>query len=255
LAVFHSALKRQHLLATPHRSGLQCPWGHLLCPLLTPTVCSGTITGLSVPCRPWPAGTHRRSPGVSSCTFGAQPLDLRLWSLMEMDFVLSCALVRPQRLLSSFCSSARTWATRFFQTSPHGDALAFRSPSPPSGWQRDLHPPSAGTCPAHIMYHPPSGWFEDAPLKGGAVLAGPLRGPCCLAALSEGPVVGSPLQRALWWEALSEGAVAGGPLRGLRDCLDPPHGDACLTSEGQNPPTPVARRASRAPPDSGCTAG
>src|SRR5262245_3516035 len=54
---------------------------------------------------------------------------------MDVDFVLSCALVRPQRLLSSFCSSARTWDTRFFQTSPHGDALAFLSPSPPSGWQ------------------------------------------------------------------------------------------------------------------------
>jgi hypothetical protein len=82
-----------------------------------------------------PAGTHRRSPGVSSCAFGAQPLDLRLWPLMDMDFVLSCALVRPQRLLSSFCSSARTWDTRFLQTSPHGDALALLSPSPPSGWQ------------------------------------------------------------------------------------------------------------------------
>jgi len=135
--------------------------GHLLCPLLTPTVCSGTITGLSVPCRPWPAGTHRRSPGVSSCTFGAQPLDLRLWPLMDMDFVLSCALVRPQRLLSSFCSSARTWATRFFQTSPHGDALAFRSPSPPSGWQRDLHPPSAGTGPAHMK--PPRSLLRGIP--------------------------------------------------------------------------------------------
>ena len=86
---------------------------HLLCRLLTPPVCSGTIAGLSVP-----------------------------WSLMDMDFVLSCALVRPQRLVSSFCSSARTCDTRFFQTSPHGDALAFLSPSPPSGWQRDLHPPS-----------------------------------------------------------------------------------------------------------------
>jgi hypothetical protein len=116
--------------------------GHLLCPLLTPAVCSEVIPGLLVPGTPWPTGTHRRSPGVSSCAVGAQPLDLRLWSLMDMDFVLSCALVRPQRLVSSFCSSARTCDTRFLQTSPHGDALAFLSPSPPSGWQRDLHPPS-----------------------------------------------------------------------------------------------------------------
>ena len=113
---------------------------------------SRTIAGLSVPFRHYLDGTHRRSPGVSSCAFGAQPLDLRLWSLMDMDFVLSCALVRPQRLVSSFCSSARTCDTRFFQTSPHGDALAFLSPSPPSGWQRDLHPPSTGTCPAHMNY-------------------------------------------------------------------------------------------------------
>ena len=113
---------------------------------------SRTIAGLSVPFRHYLDGTPRRSPGVSSCAFGAQPLDLRLWSLMDMDFVLSCALVRPQRLVSSFCSSARTCDTRFFQTSPHGDALAFLSPSPPSGWQRDLHPPSTGTCPAHMNY-------------------------------------------------------------------------------------------------------
>src|SRR6266446_7540575 len=29
-----------------------------------------------------------------------------------------------------------------------------------------------------INYHPQSGWFEDAPLKGGAVAGGPLRGHC-----------------------------------------------------------------------------
>jgi hypothetical protein len=140
---------------------------HLLCPLLTPTVRSRTIAGLSVPFRHYLDGTPRRSPGVSSCAFGAQPLDLRLWSLMDMDFVLSCALVRPQRLVSSFCSSARTCDTRFFQTSPHGEALAFLSPSPPSGWQRDLHPPSTGTCPAHISILRQSRRFYDCwPLKG-----------------------------------------------------------------------------------------
>ena len=137
---------------------------HLLCPLLTPTVRSRTIAGLSVPFRHYLDGTPRRSPGVSSCAFGAQPLDLRLWSLMDMDFVLSCALVRPQRLVSSFCSSARTCDTRFFQTSPHGDALAFLSPSPPSGWQRDLHPPSTGTCPAHMK--PPRSKLRGIRRKG-----------------------------------------------------------------------------------------
>jgi hypothetical protein len=134
--------------------------GHLLCRLLTPTVGSGTITGLSVPCRHWPTGTHRRSPGVSSCPVGAQPLDLRLWSLMDMDFMLSRALVRPRRLLSSFYSSARTFAPRFLQTPPRGDALALRYPSPPSGWERDLHPPSTETCPAHVITPPQSGGLD-----------------------------------------------------------------------------------------------
>jgi hypothetical protein len=49
---------------------------------------------------------------------------------------------------------------------PHGDALAFLSPSPLSGWQRDCHPPNAGTCPAHIMYYPQSGEFDEAPQIG-----------------------------------------------------------------------------------------
>ena len=37
-----------------------------------------------------------------------------------------------------------------------------------------------------------------------------------------------PPQGALWQEALSEGTIAGGPHRGLRDGLDPPHGEALL---------------------------
>src|SRR5262249_23275504 len=99
---------------------------HLLCPRLTPAGRSKPIAGPSVPGGLWPAGTPCRSPGVSPWTIGAQPLDLRLWSLMDMDFVLSRALVRPQRLLSSFCPSARTFAPRFLQTPPHDVALALR---------------------------------------------------------------------------------------------------------------------------------
>ena len=136
------------------------------------------------PLSPWLTGTHRRSPGVSSCTFGAQPLDLRLWPLMDMDFVLSCAFVRPRRLLSSFCSSARTWDTRFLQTSPHGDALAFLSPSPPSGWQRDLHPPSVGTCPAH-MNHPAASCEVSNPRLHTAMAPPVWRGGCsCILCMS-----------------------------------------------------------------------
>jgi len=149
---------------------------------------------------------------------------------MDMDFVLSCALVRPQRLVSSFCSSARTCDTRFFQTSPHGDALAFLSPSPPSGWQRDLHPPSAGTCPAHISYHPQSGWFEDAPLKGGAVIAGPLRGHCCRKPYSEGTVIACPPRGRCYRRPSLRALLQEAPRRGLRAYLDPPHERTCLTS-------------------------
>src|SRR5262249_6487174 len=127
LAVLHIVSKRPGLLATPYCSGLRCQ--------TTPTMPSAdscavvTIHCWSVsPSGLWPSGTPRRSPGVSSCTVDAQPLDLRLRSLMDMDFVPSCALVRPQRLLSSFCSSARTFAPRFLQTPPRGGALALRYP-------------------------------------------------------------------------------------------------------------------------------
>jgi hypothetical protein len=163
LAVLHIVSKRPGLLATPYCSGLRCQ--------TTPTMPSADSCAV-VTTHCWSV----RSPGVSPCTVDAQPLDLRLWSLMDMDFVPSCALVRPQRLLSSFCSSARTFAPRFLQTPPRGGALALRYPSPPSGWERDLHPPSTGTCPAHIIYHPQSGWFEDTPLKGGAEEGCPLQG-------------------------------------------------------------------------------
>jgi hypothetical protein len=42
---------------------------------------------------------------------------------------------------------------------------------------------ASGSCsfvvPATINNHPQSGWFEDAPLKGGAVMVCPRRGRCC----------------------------------------------------------------------------
>jgi len=78
--------------------------------------------------------TYDRSPEVSTTAFRAQPPDLRLTPLMDMDFAITCSLVRRSRLISVFCSSARAFARRFLQTSPHGFALALRYPSPPSGW-------------------------------------------------------------------------------------------------------------------------
>jgi hypothetical protein len=61
-------------------------------------------------------------PGVSSIAFGAQPPDLRFAPLMDMDFAIRCSLVRRWRLVSGFCSSARTFVPRFLQTPPRGDS-------------------------------------------------------------------------------------------------------------------------------------
>ena len=42
-------------------------------------------------------------------------------ALMDMDFRDTLPAVRRSRLVSGFCSSARTFAPRFVQTPPHGD--------------------------------------------------------------------------------------------------------------------------------------
>ena len=47
------------------------------------------------------------SPEVSTAAFSAQPPDLRLTPLMDMDFAITRSLVRRSRLISGFCSSAR----------------------------------------------------------------------------------------------------------------------------------------------------
>jgi hypothetical protein len=43
-----------------------------------------------------------------------------------------------------------------------------------------------------INYHPQSGWFEDTPLKGGAVMKGPRWGRCCRRPSAEGTVIACP---------------------------------------------------------------
>src|SRR5260370_42197273 len=87
-----------------------------------------------------PMATQSRSPGVSSTVFRAQPPDLRFASLMDMDFAVSCPLVRRSRLVSGSCPSTRTFARRFLQTSPRGDSpCVVANPSPPSGWVEDFH--------------------------------------------------------------------------------------------------------------------
>src|SRR5262249_22788653 len=107
----------------------------LLCLLLTSAPRSGRLSVASVA-----AATRSRSPGVSSAAFRAQPPDLRFAPLMDMDFAVSCPLVRRWRLISGFCPSTRTFAPCFFQTPPRGGSpCIITRPSPPSGWPEDFH--------------------------------------------------------------------------------------------------------------------
>jgi hypothetical protein len=59
---------------------------------------------------------------------------------MELDFVLSCRLVRRWRLVSGSCSSARVFACPFFQTTLHSDALGVRLSFTSIRLDRDFHP-------------------------------------------------------------------------------------------------------------------
>ena len=105
------------------------------CPMLTSALRSGCLRAASVV-----EATQDRSPGVISAAFRAQSPDLRFASLMDMDFAVSSPLVRRWRLISGFCPSTRTFAVRFFQTSPRDDSpCVITSPSPPSGWAEDFH--------------------------------------------------------------------------------------------------------------------
>jgi hypothetical protein len=107
--------------------------------MLTSTLRSGCLSTASVA-----EATQSRSPGVSSAAFRAQPPDLRFAPLMDMDFAVSCPLVRRWRLVPGFCPSTRTFAIRFLQTPPRGDSpCVLASPSPPSGWAGDFHPQAA----------------------------------------------------------------------------------------------------------------
>ena len=70
--------------------------------------------------------TYGRSPEVSSTAFRAPPPNLRFALLMDWGFAKPGPLAQRSRLISGFCSSARTFAPRFLQTPPHDDALALR---------------------------------------------------------------------------------------------------------------------------------
>ncbi len=70
------------------------------------------------------SATRSRSPEVGSIAFRTQPPDLQPEPLMDMGFAVTCTLVRHLR--SGSCTTARTFAPRFFQTPPLDDALALR---------------------------------------------------------------------------------------------------------------------------------
>src|SRR3989441_8089369 len=83
--------------------------------MLTSALRSGGLSTTSVA-----EATPSRSPGVSSTAFRAQSPNLRFASLMDMDFAVSCPLVRRWRLISGFCSSTRTFVPCFLQPPPRG---------------------------------------------------------------------------------------------------------------------------------------
>jgi hypothetical protein len=63
-----------------------------------------------------------------------------LRTLMDMDFAVSCPLVRHWRLVSGSCPSTRTFDPCFFRTPPRGGSpCIITRPSPPSGWPEDFH--------------------------------------------------------------------------------------------------------------------
>jgi hypothetical protein len=70
--------------------------------------------------------TYGRSPEVSSTAFRASPPNLRFAPLMDRGFAVTGPLAQRLRLIFGSCSSARTFAARFFPTPPHDDAVALR---------------------------------------------------------------------------------------------------------------------------------
>src|SRR6202166_4503586 len=68
----------------------------------------------------WPAIREQLLNG----TYEPKPVwrvERRFAPLMDVDFAISCPLVRCWRLISGSCPSTRTFVLRFFQTPPRGD--------------------------------------------------------------------------------------------------------------------------------------
>lgn len=139
-----STPESQILLATPNRSSLQhaasalrslaisalsgqCPdrAGRQLMPNMPSADFCAAIRSPHGSLSP-ESRTRRRPPEVSSTAFPAPLPGLQPWPLMDMDFAISCPLVRPRLPLSGFCSSGRGFAPRFLQTLSRDNALASR---------------------------------------------------------------------------------------------------------------------------------
>ena len=107
------------------------------------------VGGPCGPPSPDTLGAADRSPEVSSTAFDARPPDLRFAFLMDMGFARVRPLAQRSRLTSGFCSSTRVFASPFFQTPPHDNALGSGYPSPPSGWTGTFTR-SCRTCSANV---------------------------------------------------------------------------------------------------------
>src|ERR1017187_3906647 len=91
--------------------------------------------------------TRDRSPGVSSAVFCAQPPNLSFAPLMDMDFAVSCPLVRRSRLVSGSCPLTRTFDPCFFQPPPRGG-------SPCISLGLHLHQVGRRTCTSKLLNMP-----------------------------------------------------------------------------------------------------
>jgi hypothetical protein len=109
--IWRSSSERQRGFNPPKQRAAQ----RALCLMMTSALRSGGLSTTSVA-----EATPSRYPGVSSTAFRAQSPNLRFASLMDMDFAVSCPLVRRWRLVFGFCSSTRTFVPCFLQTPPRG---------------------------------------------------------------------------------------------------------------------------------------
>jgi hypothetical protein len=84
--------------------------------------------------------TPSRSPEVSSTAFRTQPPNLQPAPLMDMDFAISCPLVRRRMPLIRFLyTGSCVCSTLLFRPHLTMTPLRFAITSPPSGCEKDFH--------------------------------------------------------------------------------------------------------------------